>query len=209
MTTLPRTFGPADLEHLRREHPELRMIDVRTPGEFASGHIAGSYNVPLPDLAEHRTELTTTEAGPVVLICRSGRRADTASEQLHAAGLDDVHVLAGGVVAWEASGRQLIQLAESTAWTIERQVRFVAGAVVATSTAVSIWWAPARYIAGALGLGLVVAAVTDTCVMGNLLAHLPFNRRRAEACDLPSLVSTITTPDALSNGPDTTGAATR
>ena len=209
MTTLSRTFGPADLEHLRREHPELRMIDVRTPGEFASGHIAGSYNVPLPDLAEHRKELTTTEAGPVVLICRTGRRADTASDQLHAAGLDDVHVLAGGVLAWEASGGQLIKLSESAAWTIERQVRFVAGAAVATSTAVSIWWAPARYIAGALGLGLVVAALTDTCVMGNVLARLPFNRRRAEACDLPSLVSTITTPDAPSNGPDTTGAATR
>ena len=79
MASRTRTFGSADLEHLRREHPELRMIDVRTPGEFASGHIAGSYNVPLPDLAEHRKELTTTEAGPVVLICRSGRRADTAS----------------------------------------------------------------------------------------------------------------------------------
>jgi rhodanese-related sulfurtransferase len=209
MTTLTRTFGPADLEHLRREHPELRMIDVRTPGEFASGHIAGSYNVPLPDLAEHRQELTTTGAGPVVLICRSGRRADTASAQLHASGLDDVHVLAGGVLAWEASGGPLIQLTESAAWTIERQVRFVAGAVVATSTAASIWWAPARYLAGALGLGLVVAALTDTCAMGNLLARLPFNRRRAEQCDLPSLVSTITSPDEASNGPDTTEAATR
>jgi rhodanese-related sulfurtransferase len=209
MTTRTRAFGPADLEHLRREHPELRMIDVRTPGEFASGHIAGSYNVPLPDLPEHRQELRTAGAGPVVLICRSGRRAETASDQLHASGLDDVHVLAGGVLAWEASGGQLIQLAESAAWTIERQVRFVAGAVVATSTAASIWWAPARYIAGALGLGLVVAALTDTCVMGNVLAHLPFNRRRAETCDLPSLVSTITSPEEARKGPDTTKAVTK
>jgi hypothetical protein len=52
-----------------------------------------------------------------------------------------------------------------------------------------------RFIAGALGAGLVAAALTDTCAMGNLLARLPFNRRRGDACDLPSLVDTITSPD--------------
>jgi rhodanese-related sulfurtransferase len=189
-----RTFGPADLESLSREHPELRMIDVRTPAEFASGHIRGSYNVPLPDLSEHRTELTTAGAGPVVLICRSGRRADTAAEQLHAAGLDDVHVLEGGVQAWDASGRALLRLEGPHSWTIERQVRLVAGAVVAASTLTSVWWPPARAIAGALGLGLVIAAVTDTCAMGGLLARLPFNRRRGDVCDLPTVVAAITVP---------------
>jgi rhodanese-related sulfurtransferase len=200
MPSPTRTFGPADLESLSREHPELRMIDVRTPAEFASGHIGGSYNVPLPDLAEHREELTVTGAGPVVLICRTGRRADTASSQLHAAGLHDVHVLAGGVVAWEASGRPLLELEESHGWTIERQVRFVAGGIVAASTVASVWWPRARYVAGALGLGLVVAALTDSCVMGNILARLPFNRRHDDACDLPSLVSTITAPEAPTTG---------
>src|SRR5262245_3517548 len=197
MRTMPAptgTFGPAQLETLSREHPELRMIDVRTPAEFASGHISGSYNVPLPDLPEHRKELTATAAGPVVLICRSGRRADTASHHRHGAALDDVHVLAGGVQAWEASGGPLVRLEGSSGWSIERQVRFTAGAIVAAATVASIWWTPARFIAGALGLGLAVAAVTDTCAMGNVLARLPFNRRRGEPCDLPSLVATITEP---------------
>jgi rhodanese-related sulfurtransferase len=198
-----RSFGPAELERLTREHPELRMIDVRTPGEFASGHISGSYNVPLPDLAEHRQELTAAGAGPVVLICGSGRRAGTASDQLHAAGLDDLHVLAGGVQAWDASGRPLLRLEDSHGWTIERQVRFTAGAIVAAATVTSIWWTPARFIAGALGLGLVVAAVTDTCAMGNALARLPFNRRRGDQCDLPSVVATITATDPA---PHATGA---
>jgi rhodanese-related sulfurtransferase len=205
-TQTATTFGPADLERLRREHPELRMIDVRTPAEFGSGHISGSYNVPLPDLREHRRELTTAAAGPVVLICQSGRRADTASARLLDAGLDEVRVLDGGVLAWEASGRPLVRLSETNAWTIERQVRFTAGAIVAAATVASIWWTPARFAAGALGLGLVVAAVTDTCAMGNMLGQLPFNRRRGEACDLPSLVSTITGP-ADATHPDTTGEA--
>jgi rhodanese-related sulfurtransferase len=194
------TFGPAELESLQRERPQLRMIDLRTPAEFASGHISGSYNVPLPDLAEHRQELTSTGAGPVVLICRSGRRADTASAQLHAAGLDDLHVLAGGVDGWHASGRPLLQLEDARGWTIERQVRLLTGAVVALATVASIWWPPARFVAGALGLGLVVAALTDSCAMGNVLARLPFNRRRTDSCDLPSLVSTITAAVTLPTG---------
>jgi rhodanese-related sulfurtransferase len=205
MRTIPPAggVGPAELQALTREHPELRMIDVRTPAEFASGHISGSYNVPLPDLAEHRKELTATGAGPVVLICRSGRRADTASDQLHAAGLDDVHVLVGGIQAWETSGRPLLRLEIAHGWAIERQVRFTAGAIVVAATAASIWWKPARFVAGALGLGLVVAAVTDTCAMGNLLARLPFNRRRGEPCDLPSLVATITANDSPVHTPVT------
>ena len=189
------TFGPDDLDRLRRRHPEVRMIDVRTPAEFASGHITGSYNVPLPDLAEHRHELTAGGSGPVVLICRSGRRADTAAERLHDAGLDQVHVLDGGVLAWEGSGRPLAQVHGAGTWTLERQVRFTAGAIVTAATLASIRWPAARFGAGALGLGLVVAAVTDTCAMGNLLARLPFNRRPAGGCDLPSVVSTITGTD--------------
>jgi rhodanese-related sulfurtransferase len=195
-----RTFGPTDLEALQRTRPEVRMIDVRTPAEFASGHIGGSYNVPLPDLAEHRHELTSSSAGPVVLICRSGRRADAASDQLHDAGLADVHVLAGGVDGWQASGRSLQQLEHSRGWTIERQVRLVAGGLVAASTLGSIWWRPARFVAGALGLGLAVAAVTDSCAMGNLLARLPYNRRRDYTCDLSSVVSTITASDEPATG---------
>ena len=197
-THTTRPLQPADLEALHRQHPELRMIDLRTPAEFAAGHIGGSYNVPFPELAEHRRELAASEGGPVVLLCRTGRRADTASDQLHRAGLDDVHVLAGGVDGWKTSGRELLQLSDAHAWTIERQVRFAAGAVVAASTVASIWWRPARFIAGALGLGLVVAAITDTCAMGNLLARLPFNRRPGEPCDLSTLVSTITGPDVTS-----------
>jgi rhodanese-related sulfurtransferase len=199
-------FGPVDLAALRERRPDLRMIDVRTPAEFASGHISGSYNVPLPDLADHRRELTSAGSTPVVLICRSGRRADTASEQLHEAGLDDVHVLAGGVLAWEASGRELHRLPDSHGWTIERQVRLVAGAMVATATVASIWWQPARFVAGALGLGLVVAAATDTCAMGNVLARLPFNRR-SDGCDLPSLVATLTDSGHAAIAVDATGAA--
>lgn len=195
MSKVDTVFGPSDLATLREQHPEARVIDVRTPAEFASGHIPGSYNVPLPDLGEHRSELTADAAGPAVLVCRSGQRAQTAGHQLRAAGLDDVHVLDGGVLAWEASGRSLQQIHDGAGWELERQVRAVAGGVVAASIVASLWWTPARFVAGAIGVGLLGAALTDTCAMGNLLARLPYNRRVAN-CDLPDIVSALTQEEA-------------
>jgi hypothetical protein len=61
-------------------------------------------------------------------------------------------------------------------WALERQIRLVAGSIVLLAIIASIWWSPARYVAGAIGLGLTVAAITDTCLMGKLLMKLPYNR---------------------------------
>lgn len=185
---------PAEVADLRAQHPGVRLIDVRTPGEFATGHIAGSYNVPLPVLGEHQAELREHGAEPVVLICQSGRRATAAEEQLRAAGFESMRVLDGGMVAWQAAGHPVaVVQAQGLPWTIERQVRLVAGAIVALSIVASVVWPPARFLAGAIGAGLVFAAVSNTCTMGALLARLPYNRR-AISCDLPTVVSALTGP---------------
>jgi rhodanese-related sulfurtransferase len=193
---------PGDLSRWRTEHPDLRVVDVRTPGEFAARHIPGSYNVPLPDLAEHRDELTRSDhAGtPVVLVCESGRRAGMAESQLAAAGLPGVHVLDGGVAAWERAGLPVARAGTGDApWALERQVRLAAGGVVAASVAASVVWPPAAVLAGAVGAGLVVAALTDSCALGALLARLPYNRRRVDGCDLPGVVAQLTRPEEVTS----------
>ena len=65
-----------------------RLLDVRTPAEFTTAHIPGSYNVPLPLLREHRDELRTHLDDDVVLVCRSGVRATQAETLLGSTGLD-------------------------------------------------------------------------------------------------------------------------
>ena len=194
MTTAPPLTAD-DLDRLRHHRPDVRMIDVRTPAEFAARHIPGSYSVPLAQLDEHRPELTAPGVGPVVLLCESGRRAGIAERRLADAGLPSVHVLAGGVAGWEARGLELNRAPAGTApWPLERQVRLVAGGLVALSVAASVAWPPARFVGGAIGLGLAVAAATDTCAMGSILARLPYNTRVRTACDLPSVVTTLTGP---------------
>ena len=95
---------PDELVRLRAERPDVRLLDVRTPGEFRAQRIDGSYNVPVDAVAAHAPELRS-QAGPVVIVCRSGARACMADELLRTAGVEDVHVLAGGVLAWDDAGQ--------------------------------------------------------------------------------------------------------
>jgi rhodanese-related sulfurtransferase len=80
------------------------IIDVRTPQEFAVGHLRDAKNLPLADLAARISELEKSKARAVVVVCQNGSRADKAVRQLAAAGFNDVVSLDGGLTAWQAAG---------------------------------------------------------------------------------------------------------
>jgi len=185
------TMTPGELHERLSGAGAPRMIDVRTPAEFETEHIAGAYNVPLDLLREHRAEILRHLDDDVVLICRSGQRAGTAEDVLRRAGLANVHVLHGGVIGWRQAGLPLVH--GTPRWDLERQVRLVAGLVVAVSILASVVVPGAQWVAFAIGTGLCVAALTNTCAMGMLLAKLPYNRQRA-ACDAPTIVAQLAAP---------------
>ena len=166
----------------------VRVLDVRTPAEFETAHIPGAYNVPLDTLGEHADDIQHHVEDPVVLVCRSGMRAAQAETRLAAAGMGNVKVLEGGMSAWEQAGGEVKR--GVARWDLERQVRLVAGAIVLAAIVVSIWIPAARFIAGAVGLGLTVAALTNTCAMGMALSKLPYNR--GASCDVDLVVSQLT-----------------
>jgi hypothetical protein len=97
-------------------------------------------------------------------------------------------VLEGGVAGWQAQGGEVER--EKETWALERQVRLVAGSLVAGSILASLRVPAARFLAGAVGSGLVFAAVSNTCMMGNLLARLPYNR--AASTDVAEAVAALT-----------------
>ena len=181
------TITPVELRSLLSHGADVRLVDVRTEGEFEGGHIAGSYHVPLDALREHREEFRRVDS-PVVLVCQSGGRATQAAEGLAEAGMPQVRILEGGIDRWVRSGGPVDHGEDR--WSLERQVRLVAGGIVASSVLASIAVPRARYVAGFVGAGLVFAATTNTCAMGNLLSRLPYNR--GATCDVRAVVDQLT-----------------
>lgn len=190
-TTPSRTVDAVTLAE-RLDAGSVRVIDVRTPAEFESAHIPGSWNVPLDLLREHRAELTRHLDDDVVLVCRSGVRAGQAEQALAGSGLPGLRVLEGGMSAWESSGAPVRRGRQS--WELERQVRLLAGTLVASGVAGSVLVPHLKWLAGGIGTGLVVAAVTDSCAMGAALARMPWNRGAAEPDIDEVLLSLAATP---------------
>lgn len=186
-TPVPATIESADLQRLLASPNPPRVLDVRTPGEFETVHMPGSYNVPLDLLREHREEIMSHVDDDVVLVCRSGQRAAQAEETLRRAGLSNVHILDGGITAWQAGGLPVNRGAQK--WDLERQVRLIAGLIVALSVLASILVPGAQWVAFAIGAGLTFAAISNTCAMGMLLARLPYNR--GATCDAQTVVSKL------------------
>lgn len=187
-TTGPRRLDVQALRERLEGHASPRLLDVRTPAEFETGHIPGAYNVPLDTLREHREELRRHLDEDVVLVCRSGNRAEQAEKALAEVGLPGLRVLDGGMVGWAASGAPVRRGRQT--WDLERQVRLTAGAIVATSVLGSTLFPPLKWVAAGIGSGLVFASVSNTCAMGLLLSRMPWNQGVA-SCDVDEVVEAL------------------
>jgi rhodanese-related sulfurtransferase len=78
------------------------VLDVRTPDEFASGHVPGALNIHVDALAARTGELDPQRE--VVVYCERGPRAERAADVLTAAGFTDVKLLDGHMSAWRDAG---------------------------------------------------------------------------------------------------------
>ena len=78
------------------------LVDVRTPGEYQREHIPGSRLLPLSVLSRRSDELPRER--PIVCVCRSGARSQSACEQLTEMGFSDLANLSGGMIAWKRAG---------------------------------------------------------------------------------------------------------
>jgi hypothetical protein len=89
----------------------------------------------------------------------------------------DTAVLDGGMDAWYRAS-QAVVVSSRTRWSLERQVRLVAGLIVllgvAAALALDRRWI---FLSCFVGLGLTFAGVTDICAMGELLVRMPWNRK--------------------------------
>lgn len=172
------------------------LLDVRTPAEFTSAHIPGSQCVPLELLesADDESLRSDYSQAPVVIVCRSGRRAEQARERLLRAGVQTANILEGGILEFGKARPDRVRTG-TTRWAMDRQVRMTAGSLVVLGFLGGRLVSPRiGYLAGAVGAGLTLSALTDSCMMASVLSKMPWNRVPANA-STQRLVSEIPTVD--------------
>jgi rhodanese-related sulfurtransferase len=166
---------------IRRLSPEQTsngvavLMDVREYPEYAAAAIPGSVLVSLSKIDERACAWKKDDA--IVFVCRSGRRAAVAALKFQEMGFSNLAILAGGIEAWQKAGLA-VQVADRKPWSIERQVRILAGSMIVVSTALGLTISP-WFFGWALfvGAGLTFAGISDICLMATLLGRLPWNRQ--------------------------------
>jgi rhodanese-related sulfurtransferase len=89
---------PAEFAALRAREPELRVLDVREPREYAYCHLPDSVLVPLGELVQRIDELDLQL--PWVVVCHHGVRSARAAGFLGQRGCAQVYNLSGGLERW-------------------------------------------------------------------------------------------------------------
>jgi rhodanese-related sulfurtransferase len=170
-----KTISPVELQKILVAQPDVPVIDVRTPVEFAEVHVPQARSIPLDELKPGALQLAKDQ--PVYLLCRSGQRANKAAEKFAKEGFTQPIVVEGGTLAWIDANLPVTRSLTKVI-SLERQVRIVAGAIVFTGVLLAhfvnfhfIW------LSGFVGAGLVFAGISDFCGMGLLLAKMPWNRK--------------------------------
>ncbi|MDQ6999814.1 MAG: rhodanese-like domain-containing protein [Mariprofundus sp.] len=92
-------------EYLQMRKQPHTLLDVRQPGEWASGHPKTAMHIPLGEVAKRMNEIEKDK--PVVVICASGNRSAMAATALAKSGFATVYNFSGGMSAWQGAGLPL------------------------------------------------------------------------------------------------------
>ena len=97
-------IGPSDFMEAMKGDPAAILVDVRTPAEFAEGHLPGALNVELDRLADLAPSLLPDKNAHLLVYCRSGNRSGFAVSMLKNQGYSRLVNMTGGIVQWSRQG---------------------------------------------------------------------------------------------------------
>jgi rhodanese-related sulfurtransferase len=171
-----RSIRPEDFADLHNKG-NVRIIDVRTPVEFAELRLAGAQNHPL-DQMDPETLRNGNADEPLYIVCRSGARGRKACEKLVDAGIANVVNIEGGTLACEQAGLAVVRGRKTI--SLMRQVQITVGSIGLVGSTLALTVDP-RFagIPAFLCAGLLFAGLTDTCMLAMMLAKMPWNSRAA------------------------------
>ena len=87
--------------------PNVQLIDVRTPAEYAEGHIANSKNINITGEDFDAQDALLDKSKPVLLYCKSGMRSAKASLRLKELGFENITDLDGGFGTWRNANKPI------------------------------------------------------------------------------------------------------
>lgn len=88
--------------------PDVQLVDVRTPEEFASGHLADAINIDWRDSSfVHQAAELLDKSKTIAIYCKAGRRSHAAAGKLYSMGYKNIVELQGGIEAWQAAGKSV------------------------------------------------------------------------------------------------------
>jgi rhodanese-related sulfurtransferase len=151
-----------------------RIVDVRERAEWDALRVEHAVLAPLSAFPGAVDGLDKNSR--VLTLCTVGARAEDAGRRLAAAGFRDVAVISGGLDAWQAAGLPVI-VGKKGGWTIERQVRLIAGLLVSAGAAAGFFVHPAFFgVCALVGAGLTLSGLTNWCGAALILLKMPWNR---------------------------------
>ena len=160
----------------RLDGGQWQLLDVRGSDEYRAVRVEPSVNVPVDAVASQVEQLKGQTQW--IVSCRSGGRAARAAEMLQSLGLQNICVAGESLKGWLKQGYPVVR--EKVPMSIERQVRAMAGAIVliggVLTILVSQWFA---LVPVWVGVGLLFAGLSGSCMMGEMLMKLPYNKRAA------------------------------
>jgi hypothetical protein len=175
-----KSITPRELYERISQGLSINLIDVRTPVEFQEIHADIAKNIPLDRLTPSALGIHPNANDPVYVICRSGARGSQACQSLQRSGFANVVNVEGGTMAWANEGLPVIR--GKKAVSLERQVRMVAGGIVAVGSVLALVHDPRwALLSGFIGAGLFQAGLFDNCMMAMLLAKMPWNQAKGES----------------------------
>lgn len=103
-----KALRPAEVTRLINQENAL-VVDLRAIADYQKGHIAGAKNVLMSQFDPESKQLASAKALPIVLVCQNGVTVDAAAKRLKKAGFERIHVLEGGITAWQQAELPLVK----------------------------------------------------------------------------------------------------
>jgi rhodanese-related sulfurtransferase len=173
-----KRIHPLDL--MANKSADTCILDVRTAAEVKASALPDCLHIPLHELTparlQHEIEKNGKNGAQIYLLCQAGKRAEMAADQLAGKVDSELVVIEGGINAVRAAQIPLQQSGKAV-MSLERQVRIAAGFLVLIGVILGFQVNSGFFLlSGFVGAGLMFAGITDTCMMGMLIARMPWNR---------------------------------